>query len=284
VSLLARDPAKGEALRKAGASVVAADALDRDSVVRAFEAARPEVVVNELTSLSGLASADGRRGIRDAYAANDRIRRVGYANVLEASRRVGVRRLVAQSSAFWYAPDGTDAPKSEEARWWTDLPDPVGAAVRTMAEAERALLASDRLEGVALRYGVLFGPGTAVAPDGGFATALRRRMLPIVGSGAALSPFVHVEDAAEATARFVEAGAPGAYNVAGEAARADAWMPALARAIGAPPPRRIPEWVAALAVGRGLAAWLAREQAAASGKAEGAVGWRAKRSWRDGFA
>ena len=164
-------------------------------------------------------------------------------------------------------------------------PPPFGEGVRVIDEMERAVAGADGLEGIVLRYGWFYGPGTFYADDGSMAADVRRRRFPVVGSGAGLFSFIHVEDAAAATVAAVERGAPGVYNVVDDepAAMRD-WLPVYAQAIGAPKPRRVPVWLARLVVGK-VARDATVQAGASNAKAKRELGWEPRwRSWREGFA
>jgi nucleoside-diphosphate-sugar epimerase len=279
---LTRRAAKVAELERAGARGEVVDALDAEAVLAAVRRARPDVVVHELTDLPAALSP---RKLTAAYEANNRVRSVGTANLLAAARAADVRRIVAQGSAFWYRPGGSPAPRTEDSPLWSDAGEPVGAAVRTMAAVEETLLGADDVEAVVLRYGAFYGPGTWFAPDGAVGRQVRARRYPLVGEGAGITSFVHVDDAARATVHALD-GPPGVYNVVDDSpAPAATWVPEFARALGARPPRRVPEWLARRLLGGGFVEWLSRSPGASNERAKAALGWRPEYAdWRDGFA
>ena len=186
--------------------------------------------------------------MKRAYAANDRVRLEGCANVHAAAQAAGARRYVAQSVAFFS--DARPSPVDESAPLATEAPEPMGASARAVAALEARVLGAGGPEGVVLRYGWFYGPGTYFAPGGSIAEAVRARRYPVVGDGGAAPSFVHVDDAADATVTAVEGGATGVFHVcADRAAPAREWLPAYAEALGAPPPRRVPAWLVRLAAG-----------------------------------
>ena len=275
-----RSQERAELIAAAGATPAVVDALDAAALRRAVEAAGPEVVVHELTALPD--RFDPRR--RDIYDATNRVRREGTRNLLDAARAAGARRFVCQSIAFAYAPGPEPEIKDEEAPLSLGAPPPFGEGVRALAEMERAVLEADGLEGVVLRYGWFYGPGTYYAEDGSMTADVRRRRFPVVGSGVGLFSFIHVDDAAAATVAAVERGGPGIYNIVDdEPAGQRDWLPAYAEAIGAPPPRRVPVWLARLVAGK-MASAINLQPGASNAKAKRELGWTPRwASWREGF-
>ena len=284
VVAISRSEERAAAVRALGAEAVVGDVFDRERVIDAVQRAAPVAVINQLTDLP--ASMDMRR-LGDTYVRNNRVRREGTRNLLEGARRAGARRFIVQSMASWYRPDDGpegDPIKSEEAPLWTDAPEPIGEAVRTVADMESVVL-QDASIGVVLRYGAFYGPGTWYAPDGDIARRIRSRSFPIIGSGAGIMSFVHVNDAASAAVAALGAASAAIYNVVDdEPARASEWVPFYAEVLGAPPPRRVPAWLARLAIGRALTAWLTSMRGASNRKIAAELGWRpAFPAWRDGF-
>ncbi|MFI1034041.1 NAD-dependent epimerase/dehydratase family protein [Streptomyces sp. NPDC020951] len=260
--------------------VVVADALDREAVLSAVSAARPEVVVHQLSALRLL-----RDDPPEAFARTARLRTEGTAHLVEAARAAGARRLVAQSIAFAAAPAGP-AVLDEDAPLYADAPDPGWAAtVRAVAELERLTLSGDDLGGLVLRYGTLYGPGTAYARDGGTGQRVLAGKLPLPEGGAGITSFLHVEDAVGAAVAAVESAATGVLHIADdEPAPAAQWLPQYARALGAPPPRTIPAAMAPRLLGWFMAHQLTAARGAAAGRARAALGWKPLRpSWRDGL-
>jgi nucleoside-diphosphate-sugar epimerase len=268
-------------LRELGAEAVVCDVHDADRLAAAVAAAAPHALVHQLTDLPAHLSP---RKLKAAYAANNEVRRVGTRNLLAAARGAGVRRMVVQSTAFWYRPDGAGgAPVGEDHPLDTDAPGIVGTAVRTMAEVEEQVRDSG-LEAVVLRYGMFYGPGTWYAPDGDVGRQVAKRRYPVIGRGAGVFSFVHVDDAADATVRALEAP-PGTYNVVDdEPAPMSEWLPAYAQALGAAPPRRAPRALAMLAAGRAPVQWMDTMVGAGNARAKRELGWApAHPTWRTGF-
>jgi 2-alkyl-3-oxoalkanoate reductase len=275
-----RSPERAEAIRAAGATPAVVDALDADALREAMTAAAPEVVVHELTSLPP--RFEPRR--KDIYDATNRVRSDGTSNLLEAARAAGARRLLCQSIAFAYAPGAQAEVKDEDAPLAFEAPAPFGEGVRVIDRMERAVVGAEGLEGLVLRYGWFYGPGTYYGEGGSMAADVRKRRFPVVGSGTGLFSFIHVDDAASATVAAVERGAPGIYNVVDDdpAAMRD-WLPAYAEAIGAPPPRRVPVWLARLVAGK-MAGGINVQPGASNAKAKRELGWEPHwASWREGF-
>jgi nucleoside-diphosphate-sugar epimerase len=277
VTGMTRSPERAEALRAAGVEPVVADAFDREGLERAIRAARPEVVVNELTDIPAV--IDPRR-YAEQMAGLERIRTEGYANVAAAARAAGARRLVAQSIAFLYRPAPGLA--GEDDLPWTDAPEPFASTIRATLQGERAMLEAGGPTGLVLRYGWFYGPGTSFARDGGQTRAVRARRLPVVGRGAATWSFIHVDDAADATVLAVTSDASGILNVVDDdPALARDWVPDLARTVGAKRPLRVPPLVVRLAAGRFAARAATRQRGASNARAKAMLGWLpAHPTWR----
>jgi nucleoside-diphosphate-sugar epimerase len=280
---MTRSASKQQAVRDLGAIPVAADALDPDDVARVVAEAQPEVIVHQLTALSG--TLDIRHFDRD-FAMTNRLRTEGLDHLLAAGRAVGVHRFVAQSYAGWpFARNGGPV-KSEE----DPLdPTPAGAMHETLDAIrylERGVTTADWTEGIVLRYGGFYGPGTSVAPGGEQVEMIRKRKFPVVGDGGGVWSFVHIEDAAEATVAAVERGRRGIYNIVDdEPAPVAEWLPALAHAVGARPPRRVPLWLGRLLAGEAATVMMTDVRGASNTKAKRELGWRPSHaSWREGFA
>jgi nucleoside-diphosphate-sugar epimerase len=284
-----RTASKQDGLRALGARPVVADALDPESVARVVGEAEPEVIVHQLTALSGKMSIrDMRHPDRSSMAKmTNRLRTEATDHLLAAGRAVGARRFVAQSfGAFRYARTG--GPVQTEAD--PVDPNPPGA-LRPVVEAllylEEAVTTIEWGEGLALRYGGFYGPGTGISlePDAVIAASIRKRRFPIVGDGAGVSSHVHIEDAAAATAAAVELGEPGIYNVVDdEPAPVREWLPVLASALGAKPPRRVPRWLGRLAAGEMATLMMTDVRGASNAKAKRELGWQLRYpSWRLGF-
>jgi 2-alkyl-3-oxoalkanoate reductase len=287
---MTRSESKQDLVRSLGARPVVADALDPDAVAEAVASAEPEVIVHQLTALSGpMSFRDARRPDRSVAATmTNRLRTEATDHLLAAGRAVGARRFVAQSfGAFRF---GTGGPVHTEADP-LDPNDPP-AALRTVQAAylylERAVTTIEWGEGLALRYGGFYGPGTSIslASDAQMAAPIRKRRVPIVGDGGGVWSYVHVEDAATATAVAVERGQPGVYYVVDdEPAPVREWLPVLASALDAKPPRRVPRWLGRLLAGEAATVMMTEARGASNEKAKRELGWKPRyASWRQGFA
>lgn len=276
---MTRSEERAAGIREAGAEAMVCDAFDAEGLREAVAAARPEAVVHLLTALPQRFNPKS-----DYLEPTNRIRREGTRNLIAAARAAGARRLVAESIAFLYAPQG-DWVKDEGAPVWNDAPGAFGAAVEAVGEMERQVLGGDDLEGLVLRFGWLYGSGTHYDRGGQQAEETKRRRLPIVGKGTGVFSFVHAEDAAAAVVAAVGRGAPDVYNVVDdEPAPVREWLPVYAEALGAKPPRRVPLWMARLAAGR-LARTFVELRGASNAKAKRELGWQpAHSSWRRGFS
>jgi nucleoside-diphosphate-sugar epimerase len=280
---MTRTPAKRELVRELGGTPVVADALDPEAVAAAVAEAEPEAIVHELTALS--VSNNMRRFDRD-FAVTNRLRSEGTDHLLAAGRAAGVRRFLAQSYAGWnYAREG--GPVKDE----DDLLDPSPAAAmrETLAairHLEAAVTGADWTEGIVLRYGGFYGPGTSLEPEGEHFEVVRKRRFPLVGDGGGVWSFINIEDAADATAAALERGRRGIYNVVDdEPAPVAEWLPSLAAAIGAKPPRHVPLWLGRLFAGEAGAVMMTDVRGASNQKAKRELRWApAHPSWREGFA
>jgi nucleoside-diphosphate-sugar epimerase len=282
VTGMTRTAAKAAGLRAAGAEPVVADALDREAVDRAVAAARPEVVVHQLTDLA--ATTNMRRFDRE-FAGTNRLRTEGTDHLVAAARAAGARRLVAQSFAGWPFARVGGPVKTEDDPLDPDPPAALRHTLDAIRHLEAAVLGAEGLEGVVLRYGGFYGPGTSASEGGFMVDDLRRRRFPMVGAGTGVWSFVHIDDAASATVAAVERGAPGIYQIVDDdPAPVSAWLPALAAATGAPPPRRVPAWLARLLGGEHGVVLMTQVRGASNAKARRELAWRpAYPSWRQGF-
>jgi 2-alkyl-3-oxoalkanoate reductase len=273
VTGMTRNQYKRDLVRSLGARPAVADALDPDAVAQAVAAAEPEVIVHELTGLSG--SFDMRHMDR-FFELTNRLRTEGTDHLLAAGRAVGARKFIAQSFAG-YTLD-------------SDPPEGLRTLLDALRYLEDAVTGIDWGDGIVLRYGGFYGPGTSVSadPQSDFTVPIRKRRFPIVGSGNGVWSFIHIEDAATATVAAVEHGRPGIYEVTDdEPAPVREWLPALAQAVHAKPPRHVPRWLGRLLAGETAAVMMTDVHGAANGndKAKRELGWQPHyASWRQGFA
>jgi nucleoside-diphosphate-sugar epimerase len=287
---MTRSAAKQELVRRLGARPVVADALDPDAVAQAVAAAEPEVIVHELTAFSGSASLrDARHPERSkTVAMTNRLRTEATDHLLAAGRAVGARRFVAQSfGAVRWARTGGPV-LTESVPLDPDPPEALRGPMAGIVHVERTVPAIEWGEGLVLRYGGFYGPGTSIsrAPDAEMAAPVRKRRFPIIGDGGGVFSHIHIDDAAAATVVAIERGRPGIYNIVDdEPAPVRDWLPALASALGAKPPRRIPRWLARLAAGEAATLMMTEAKGSSNEKAKRELGWQpGYPSWRQGFA
>jgi nucleoside-diphosphate-sugar epimerase len=282
VVALVRDAQKARALEAIGARVAFADALNEQEFTAAIRRAEPEVIIHQLTALTRVGNF---RKFDDEFALTNRLRTEVTDIMLAAARLVGTRRFIAQSFCGWpFAREGGPVKTEEDP---LDANPPVSfrktlAAIRYLEETVRRTM---DLQALALRYGMFYGPGTGIAKDGSIVGLVRKRKLPIVGNGAGIWSFIHVEDAARATVTAMSRGEPGIYNVVDdEPAPVATWLPALADAVGAKPPYKVPIWLGKLAMGDGGVSMMTRIRGGSNAKAKHALGWQPLHpSWRRGF-
>lgn len=283
VTAMTRTPSKQEAVRAMGARPVVADAFDPDQVAGAVADAQPEVIVHELTAIPPVLDM---RHFDSNFAQTNRLRSEGTDHLLAAGRTVGIRRFVAQSYAGWpLARDGA-AVKDEAAEL---DPHPAAAMRKTHAAIrylERAVTSVEWAQGIVLRYGALYGPGTSLARGQQQVELVRRGRFPVVGSGAGVWSFVHVADAAAATVMAVERGEPGTFNIVDdEPAPVSDWLPTVAAAIGARPARKVPRWLGRLLAGEAAVVMMTEIRGASNAKAKRVLGWQPEHpSWRAALA
>jgi 2-alkyl-3-oxoalkanoate reductase len=275
-----RSPSRAEGLRELGASPVTLDVLDREGTIAAVREARPEAIVHQGTALKELSM---QRNVDGAFAQTNRLRTEGTDNLLAAAQGADVGRLIVQSYAGWpYARAGGPV-KDEE-----DPLDDKTAAPETLAamrHEEAATGSADGVQVLALRYGAFYGPNTSISSEGEYAGLIRKRRFPIVGSGEGVWSFCHIEDAARGTVAALERGEPGIYNIVDdEPAPAKEWLPLLAAALGAKPPRHIPTWLGRLVAGPFVVNLMESARGASNAKAKSELGFTPKwETWRRGF-
>jgi nucleoside-diphosphate-sugar epimerase len=255
-------------IRALGAEPAVADAFDAERLRQAVIDARPDV-----------------KTFSEQLERNNRLRREGTRNLVQAALAAGARRIVAQSIAFAYKQQGSGL-RVEDDPLALDEPDPWGDTVRAVAALEEGVLGGDGIDGVVLRYGYFYGPGTSYAPDGAQSQMIRKRRFPIVGDGGGVFSFIHLEDAAAATVRAIDHGAAGTYNIVDdEPAPASEWIPVLAQAIGAKKPWRVPAWLARVIAGEYAVRLMTQSEGASNLKARDELGLELRfPTWRRGFA
>ena len=280
VTAMTRSPERVGWIRSQGARAVVCDVFAKEELRAAVQAARPEVVIHQLTRIP--ARINPRQIARD-LAETNRLRTEGTFALVEAAQAAGARRLIAQSVAFFYKPsDGT--PAIEDDSIDSTIPG-AGEVVDAVRVHEHAVLGAHGMKSFVLRYGQFYGPGTFFAVDGSLAEDVRRRRVPLVGDAGGVFSFIHVDDAAAATTLALSATEPGIYNIVDDdPAPVSEWLPYYAELLGAPVPLKVPGFVARLAAGPYGRFVMTRQRSAANGKARRQLGWSPRfSSWRDGF-
>jgi nucleoside-diphosphate-sugar epimerase len=277
---MTRRESKQAMLRELGAVPVVADALDPDQVAEAVGNAQPDVIVHQLTALAGV----NMRNLKRGAALTNRVRTEGTDHLLSAGQAVGVRRFVAQSNFASYARTGGPV-KSEEDPLDPTPPGKLREGLAALRHLEQAVLDARWTEGIVLRYGGFYGPGTNMSPGGELSEMIRKRRFPLVGDGGGVWSFIHIADAAEATAAAVEHGKRGVYNVVDDdPAPVAEWLPALAQTLGAKKPMRVPRFIVRLFAGEAGVVMMTDARGASNAKAKRELAWRpAHPSWRQGF-
>lgn len=280
---MTRSESKQVMLREMGAVPVVADAFDGDQVAKAVATAMPEVIVHQLTAIGALDMRHFDRG----FAMTNRLRIEGTDHLLAAGQSVGVRRFVAQGVAAYGAYARTGGPvKSEEDPLDATPTREMRGTLAAIRHLEDAVLGALWTEGIVLRYGAFYGPGTSLTPGGDQFEMIRQRRFPLVGDGGGVWSFVHVADAAEATVAAVERGTRGVYNVVDDdPAPVAEWLPDLARTLDAKQPMRVPRFVGRLLAGETATMMMTELRGASNAKAKRELAWQpAHPSWREGFA
>jgi 2-alkyl-3-oxoalkanoate reductase len=273
-----RSQAKAAALQAQGATPAVVDGLDREAVHAAVKAAKPDVIIHQMTALADL-GMNSFRNLDRTFASTNRLRTQGTDYLLEAASDANVARFIAQSYVGWNNERTGSLIKTEE-----DPPDP-----RPLPRTEQSLAAIEHVDravrengGIVLRYGSFYGPGASdVLLD-----LVRKRRLPVIGSGAGIWSFAEITDAAAATAAAVTSGEPGVYNVVDDdPAPVAVWLPYLAGCLHAKPPMHLPAWLGRIAAGEVVLAQMTQVRGSANEKAKRELGWQPKYpSWRDGFS
>jgi nucleoside-diphosphate-sugar epimerase len=283
VTGMTRNEAKSRVVEELGATPVVADGLDPEQVASAVAAANPEVIVHELTALSG--NPDMRHWDR-YFALTNKLRTEATDHLLAAGRAVGVKRFVAQSYAGWpYARTGGTVKTEEDPL----DPNPV-PAMRQSFDAiryvEDTVTGADWTEGIVLRYGGFYGPGTSLWAGGEIPELLQKRKFPLVGDGKGIWSFVRIDDAAAATVAAIENGKRGIYNIVDDSPEpVSEWLPGVAEVLGAKRPLHVPRWLGRLLAGEVVAVMMTEVRGASNEKAKRELGWSPKYpSWREGLA
>jgi 2-alkyl-3-oxoalkanoate reductase len=277
-----RSAEKLAALEAAGAHGIVMDGLDRDSVSQAVAGAEPEVVIHQLTAL---ATVGNLKKFDQEFAETNRLRTTGTDHLIAASRTAGAKRFIAQSYTGW--PNERTGVRIKDETSPLD-PTPTAVSARTLDAiryVEQTGTSATDMEGLVLRYGSFYGPGTGIAKGGDVLRLVARRRLPVVGGGAGVWSFCHIDDAASATVAAVTRGTPGIYNIVDdEPSEVAEWLPYLAKVIGAKPPMRLPAWMAKPMIGEHGISMMTLVRGSSNAKAKVELGWSPTfPSWRDGF-
>jgi nucleoside-diphosphate-sugar epimerase len=282
VVALVRTAQKARTVEALGAKGVIADVLNKEQLTAAIQRSEPEVVIHQLTALAGVGNF---KKFDEEFALTNRLRTEVMDTMLEAAQVVRARRFIAQSFCGWpFAREG--GPIKSEKDPLDPNPPPqfrkILAVIRYLEDGVRKMA---ELEAFALRYGMLYGPGTGIAKDGSIVDLLRKRKLPIVGDGAGIWSFIHVQDVAQVTLEALSRGRPGIYNVVDdEPTPVSIWLPFLADVLGAKPPRRLPVWLGRLAIGDGGVSMMTQIRGGSNTKAKREFGWHPNfPTWRRGF-
>ena len=281
VTAITRSPDRVEPIRAYGARAVVCDVFDRDRVRQAVIDAQPDVVMHQLTSIPH--KLDARRVVQE-FAMTNRLRTEGTQILMDAAQAAGARRFIAQSITAYYTPN-LPGLATEDQPLYTDAPAAFAELVEAITTLERIVLHTPGVDGIVLRYGYFYGPGTTYAVDGNIADNVRQRSMPIVGEGNGVFSFIHVDDAADATMRALDQGEPGIYNIVDDdPAPVSEWLPYYAQLLNAPKPMRVPRVVGQLAAGRFAVYFMDEQRGASNQKARQELGWQPRyASWHDGW-
>jgi nucleoside-diphosphate-sugar epimerase len=282
VVALTRSVTKAALLEDTGVSAVIVDPLDKPGLTAAVRRAEPDVIIHQLTALS---SVGNFRKFDQEFALTNRFRTEVTDTLLAAARTIGTRRFIAQSYCGWpYARKGGPV-KAEEDPLDPKPPENFTRTLAAIRYLEDKISSTTFLEALALRYGMFYGPGTAIGKGGAVLKMVRKRRFPIVGGGGGVWSFIHVLDAARATVAAISRGAPGIYNIVDdEPTRVATWLPALAKAVEAKPPYKIPHWLGELTIGKGGVSIMTQIRGCSNAKAKHELNWTPiYPSWRIGF-
>jgi nucleoside-diphosphate-sugar epimerase len=283
VVALTRSVTKAPLLEDSGVSAVIVDPLDKPGLVAAVRRAEPEVIIHQLTALSDVGNF---RRFDQEFALTNRFRTEVTDTLLAAARTIGTRRFIAQSYCGWpYAKKGGPV-KTEDDPLDPKPPESFTKTLAAIRYLEEKVQSTTFLQALALRYGMFYGPGTAIGKGGAIFKMVKKRRFPVVGGGGGVWSFIHVLDAARATVAAISHGAPGIYNIVDdEPAKVVTWLPALARAIEAKPPHGIPHWLGELMIGKAGVSMMTQIRGCSNAKAKRELNWTPLYpSWRIGFA
>ncbi len=282
VTATTRTPGKANALRAQGANPVVLDGLNKDDVMKAVESSRPDVIVHQMTAI---VSVSNLKRLDDEFIPTNRLRTEGTEHLLTAARTAGVQKIVVQSYTGWPNERRGGRIKTEDDPLDANPPKGMTRIMAAIRALESMVGEAQDITGIVLRYGSFYGPGTSIAEDGEIVEMVRRRKFPLVGNGAGIWSFLHIDDAALATRLAIEHGPAGIFNIVDDdPAEVSAWLPVLAQAIGAPPPRRVPAWLARLIIGDAGISMMTEARGSSNAKAKRVLQWQPwYASWREGF-
>jgi nucleoside-diphosphate-sugar epimerase len=282
VVALTRSVTKAAELEDSGVSAIIVDPLDAQKLTAMVRRAEPEVIIHELSALSG---ADNFRKFDQEFALTNRFRTEVTDTLLAAARTIGTRRLIAQSYCGWpYAKKGGPV-KTEEDPLDPKPPENFTKTLAAIRYLEAKVSNTKFLDVLALRYGMFYGPGTAIGKGGKILKMTRQRRFPVMGGGGGVWSFIHLLDAARATVAAMSRGAPGIYNIVDdEPAKVATWLPALAKAVEAKPPYKIPYWLGEIVIGKAGMPIMTQIRGGSNAKAKRELNWApVYPSWRIGF-
>jgi len=277
-----RSAAKTGDLKAKGAEPVILDGLDGEAVRRAVVAARPDVIVHQMTALVGVRDL---KNLDREFVLTNRLRTEGTDHLVAAARAAGARRLVAQSYTGWPNERRGGRVKTEDDPLDSDPPAAMRESLAAIRRLESTVAGLSDIEGLVLRYGAFYGPATGIGRGGEVLEMVRKRQLPVIGGGTGVWSFLHIDDAAQATLLAIEGGPRGVYNVVDDdPAEVSVWLPELARAIGAKRPFPLPAWLGRLAIGEAGVSMMTRSRGSSNAKAKHTWDWTLLHPrWREGF-
>jgi 2-alkyl-3-oxoalkanoate reductase len=273
-----RSPGKAEGLRALGAEPAVVDGLDAMAVREAVGRAEPEVVIHQMTQLAGMKNL--RRFDRE-FAVTNRLRTQGTDHLLAAATAAGARRFIAQGYTGWPNSRSGGPVQTEVDPLDEDPPAAQRQSFAALRYLETAVTEASPVEGIVLRYGSFYGPGASEEILG----LVRERKMPVVGDGAGIWSFIHIDDAAAATVAALDHGSRGVYNIVDdEPAKVADWLPYLADALGAKPPMHVPAWLARLLAGEVGVSVMTKIRGSSNAKAKAELSWAPIwASWQQGF-
>jgi len=282
ITALTRNAQRAKQLDALGITPVIGDVFAREQLMDLVGNAKPDIVIHQLTSIPERMNP---KRILNSLGPTNRLRTEGTQNLMAAAKSAGTHTFLAQSIGTYYTPN-SPIPATEEDLLYTDAPASYREIIDALVQLEQTTLATPGINGIVMRYGYFYGPGTIYAPDGTFTEDVRKRKIPIIGKGTGIFSFIHVNDAADATVLALQAGEPGIYNIVDdEPAPLCEWLPTFAHLADAPIPQRVPKWIGRLAAGPFGLFYMTEQRGASNQKAKKKLGWQPSyRSWREGFS